>query len=153
MVPLVVLLVLVLPVLGQQQPIEFPHNKHIEQGLACIDCHSRVDTRPEAGMPSVSKCMLCHEKVATDGPGVQILRDYAERKREVPWVRVYQFSKEAHVKFRHVSHVRAGVQCETCHGDVRQMTVVTKQVEHHMGTCLTCHRENQASEDCAACHF
>jgi hypothetical protein len=33
------------------------------------------------------------------------------------------------------------------------MTVVTKQVEHHMGTCLDCHRQQRASEDCAACHF
>ena len=64
---------------GQQQPIEFPHDRHVAKGLECIDCHSRVDTRAEAGMPSVRKCMLCHEKVATDGPGVQILRQYAEK--------------------------------------------------------------------------
>ena len=138
---------------AQQQPIEFPHDRHVAKGLECIDCHSRVDTRSEAGMPSVRKCMLCHEKVATDGPGVKILRQYAEKKREVPWVRVYQFTKAAHVKFRHAPHVRAGIDCATCHGEVSGMTVVTAQVDHTMGTCLSCHRQKQASEDCAACHY
>ena len=138
---------------GQQQPIEFPHDRHVAKGLECIDCHSRVDTRAEAGIPSVRKCMLCHEKVATDGPGVQILRQYAEKKREVPWVRVYEFNKSAHVKFRHSPHVRAGIECATCHGEVSGMTVVTAQVDHNMGTCLSCHRQKQASEDCIACHY
>jgi hypothetical protein len=26
-------------------------------------------------------------------------------------------------------------------------------VTHNMGTCLTCHRQRKASEDCAACHY
>ena len=138
---------------AQQQPIEFPHDRHVAKGLECIDCHSRVDTRSEAGMPSVRKCMLCHEKVATEGPGVKVLRQYAEKKREVPWVRVYRFNRSAHVKFRHSPHVRAGIECATCHGDVSGMTVVTAQVDHNMGTCLNCHRQKQASEDCMACHY
>ena len=137
---------------AQEQPIEFPHNKHMEKGLECIDCHITVDSQAEAGIPSVRKCMLCHQNVATDGPGVQLLRQYAEKKREVPWVRVYKFEVSAHAQFRHAPHVRAGVECAACHGDVSRMTVVTKQVNHTMGTCLTCHRQNKASEDCAACH-
>jgi hypothetical protein len=138
---------------AQQQPIEFPHNLHAARGLECIDCHITADTRDEASIPSLAQCMLCHEKVAVDGPGVQKLREYAERKREVPWVRVYTFNRSGHVAFRHSPHVRAGVECAACHGNVADMTVVTKQVEHHMGTCLDCHRQQRASEDCAACHF
>jgi len=139
---------------AQQQPIDFPHNVHVAKAaLECIDCHIKVDTQDEAGLPSVRKCMLCHQNVANEGPGVQILLQYAEKNREIPWVRVYRFEVAAHAKFRHASHIRAGVECATCHGDVAQMTVVTKQVEHTMGTCLSCHRQNNASEDCAACHF
>ena len=26
-------------------------------------------------------------------------------------------------------------------------------VTHTMGTCLTCHRQNKAPEDCATCHY
>lgn len=151
---LLVLLLLALgPALRGQQPIDFPHNQHIAKGLECIDCHITVDTRAEAGLPSVAKCMLCHEKVATDGPGVQKLKEYAEKKREIPWIRVYEFNRSGHVKFRHSPHVKAGVECARCHGNVAEMTVVTRQVEHHMGTCLDCHRQQRASQDCASCHF
>ena len=137
----------------QDQPIEFPHNRHLNQGLECIDCHSRVDTRSEAGMPSIRKCMLCHEKVATNGPGVQILRQYSEKNEEVPWVRVYEFRDTANVKFRPSPHVRSGILCQTCHGKVSEMTVVTPEINHTMGTCLDCHRQTMASEDCIACHY
>jgi hypothetical protein len=97
---------LLAPVLGAQQlPIEFPHNKHAALGIDCIDCHITADTRGAASLPSVAKCMLCHEKVAIDGPGVKKLREFAEKKREIPWVRIYQFNRSGHVNFQHASHV------------------------------------------------
>ena len=97
--------------------------------------------------------MLCHEKVATDGPGVTALRDYAEKRREVPWVRIYGFAESAHVKFRHSSHIQAKIACKMCHGSVENMTTATRVVNHTMGTCVSCHRQNQASDDCAVCHY
>ncbi len=121
--------------------------------MACIDCHSRVDTRAEAGLPSVRKCMLCHRTIAKDKPGVQALRQYAEQKHEIPWVRVYGFEPEAQVKFRHAPHIWAKIECRTCHGAVEKMTVAQPAVKHNMGTCLACHRERKASTECIACHF
>jgi len=144
---------LVLAANAQQQPIEYPHNKHIALGLACIDCHSTADTHAEATIPSIRKCMLCHDKVANEGPGVQKLTEFAASGREVPWQRVYGFAKRAAVKFQHAPHIRAEVSCATCHGDVASMTTATKAVNHTMGTCLNCHRQKSASEDCVACHF
>ena len=138
---------------GQQQPIEFPHNKHIAKGLECLDCHSTADTAAQAELPSVAKCMLCHEKIAVDGPGVVELRKFAELGYEIPWVRVYSFHDLAAVKFRHAPHVRSAIKCTKCHGDVDKMTVATKVVKHTMGTCVDCHRKNQASDDCVACHY
>jgi hypothetical protein len=136
-----------------QQPLEFPHDKHVVKGLECIDCHSRVDTRAEAGMPSVRKCMLCHRLIGKDQPGVKRLQEYAKEKREIPWVRVYRFEPEAHVKFQHAPHIWARIACKTCHGEVEKMTVAQPVVQHTMGTCLTCHRQNSATTDCAACHY
>ena len=150
---IIITIVLSSTALGQQQPIDFPHNKHVDQGLACVDCHSTADTGARASLPSVTKCMLCHEKVATEGPGVTVLREYAEKKRELPWERVYGFHESAVVKFRHAPHVRAGVACAVCHGEVAKMTVATRVVKHTMGTCVTCHRENNASDDCVVCHY
>jgi hypothetical protein len=136
-----------------QQPVAFPHSTHMKLGLACIDCHTGADVRAAAGIPSVDKCMLCHAKLARNKPEVQKVAGYAEKRIEIPWARVYGFSTDAHVKFRHEAHYRAGITCATCHGDLTKMTVAEKAVTHNMGTCLTCHRQKNASEDCAACHY
>jgi hypothetical protein len=136
-----------------QQPISFPHNTHMQLGLQCIDCHMGADIRDTAGLPSVRKCMLCHAKLARQKPEVQKVIGYANKNLEIPWIRVYDFSPDAHVKFRHAPHFQAGVPCSRCHGDLTKATVATEAVRHNMGTCLTCHRQMQASQDCTACHF
>ncbi|MFZ0588950.1 MAG: cytochrome c3 family protein [Bryobacteraceae bacterium] len=135
------------------QPISFPHDTHMKLGLDCLDCHIGADTRDAAGIPSVEKCMLCHAKLARDKPEVKKVIEYAKKNVEIPWERVYDFSPNAHVKFRHAPHYQAGVPCATCHGDLTKATVAERTVTHNMGTCLTCHRQNHASEDCAACHY
>ena len=136
-----------------EQPLEFPHNTHVAAGLQCLDCHTGVESRAAAGIPSVRQCMLCHAKMALEKPGVQVLRQFAEQRREIPWVRVYEFPRSAQVKFVHAAHTRAKVECRTCHGAVEQMTVAQPAVRHTMGSCITCHRQQGASTDCLACHF
>jgi Cytochrome c7 and related cytochrome c len=135
------------------QPIAYSHKQHLSLGLHCLDCHSSADTSSAATLPSLHKCMLCHAKVATAKPEIQKLASFAAAKREVPWQRVYGFDPEALVKFRHAPHFRAKIDCARCHGDMTQVTVAQPVVKHTMGTCLTCHRQNNASEDCAACHY
>ncbi len=97
--------------------------------------------------------MLCHAKVAAGKPEIRKLAAYAGSGREVPWQRVYGFPREALVKFQHAPHIRAKIDCARCHGDMTQATTAEVLVKHNMGTCVTCHRENKASEDCAACHY
>jgi hypothetical protein len=139
--------------LSAEQPIAFPHNTHIKLGLACVDCHTGADIRAAAGIPSVAKCMLCHAKLAREKPEVKKVIDYANKKVEIPWQRVYSFNTSAHVKFQHQPHYQAKIACATCHGDLTKATVAVRMVNHNMGTCLTCHRQNNASQDCAACHY
>ena len=136
-----------------QQPVAFPHNTHLKMGLDCVDCHIGADTRAAAGIPSVTKCMLCHAKLGRDKPEVKKVADYANRKIEIPWQRVYFFETSAHVSFKHAPHYQAGIACATCHGDMTNATVAEKVVNHNMGSCLACHRQKHASEDCAACHY
>jgi hypothetical protein len=135
------------------QPVEFPHNTHMKLGLACIDCHTGADVRSEAGIPSVTKCMLCHAKLAREKPEVKKVIEYANKKQEIPWQRVYSFSENAHVRFPHAAHYQANIACARCHGDLTKETVATRAVDFTMGTCVTCHRERNASQDCAACHY
>ena len=137
------------------QPIPFPHKTHIEKAmLKCADyCHESVEKGPRAGLPSVKTCMICHDSIATDRPLIQTITDYSKRGVDLPWQRVYGFTQEAHVRFDHSPHIRAKVECTTCHGNVAQQTVAERSVKHSMGFCVDCHRERQASNDCLTCHF
>ena len=140
-------------VFASDQPIAFSHQQHTGVGLQCLDCHISADTSAAAGIPSVRKCMLCHAKIAVTKPEVQKLATFAKTGREIPWQRVYGFSREAMVKFQHAPHARAKIDCATCHGDMSRATTTKLLVKHDMGTCLRCHRQYKASEDCAACHY
>jgi hypothetical protein len=137
------------------QPIDFPHKTHIEKGLTCTDyCHESVTKGPRAGIPSVKTCMICHAAIATDKPLIQhIAETYDQKGIEIPWQRVYGYPNASHVRFNHAPHVRANVECATCHGNVAQQTVAERNVDLHMGFCVDCHRSKQVSNDCLTCHF
>jgi hypothetical protein len=136
------------------QPIAYQHKPHIEKAkLQCNFCHVGVDKGPMASIPGVKDCMVCHQAIATDKPEIQKVAAYEQRGEEIPWQRVYGWTDEAHVRFNHAPHIRAEVQCATCHGDVPQMTVATRAVDHTMGFCVACHQERKVSNDCLTCHY
>jgi hypothetical protein len=138
------------------QPIDFPHRIHHfnEIGIECQECHPGVTQGARAGLPSVNLCMTCHEDIGNPGdPRIQMLRSTAERGEDLAWQRVYGFVEESHVRFNHAPHVRAGVDCATCHGDLTSMTVAERVVEHTMGFCVNCHEQRGASNDCLTCHY
>ena len=137
-----------------QQPIEFPHKTHIAKGIACTEyCHESVTKGPQAGLPSVNTCMICHSAIATDRPLIQQIAALSDKGLDLQWQRVYGYPNEAHVRFNHAPHIRASIDCSTCHGDVAHQTVAQRNVDLHMGFCVTCHRQKNASNECVTCHF
>jgi len=97
----------------------------------------------------VSFCMTtCHPLFDFE---ITELEAYGKKQEPIPWVRVY--SLPDHVYFPHMMHVRAGVACAACHGDVAAMDLVTRSADLKMGWCLECHRQNKASIDCLTCHI
>jgi hypothetical protein len=135
------------------QPIPFPHKTHLEKQAVCTDCHETVERGPIAGIPSVKTCMICHSQIAIDKPLIKQVTAYSEKGIEIPWMRVYGFTHEAHVRFNHAPHIRAKVECTQCHGDLSKMTVAERVIDHNMGFCVNCHRQKNASNDCLTCHF
>jgi len=136
-----------------QQPIPFPHKTHIAKKAVCTDCHETVEKGPIAGIPSVKTCMICHSQIATDRALIKEVTSYSDRGVEIPWQRVYGFTHEAHVRFQHAPHIRANVDCAACHGDLANMTVAERAVDHNMGFCVGCHRQKGAPNDCLTCHY
>jgi hypothetical protein len=136
------------------QPLEFPHNTHVAQGLGCTDyCHESAVKGPVAGLPSLKTCMICHAAIATDRPRIQQLAALEAKGEDVAWQRVYGYPNEAHVRLDHAPHLRAKVECTTCHGAVAEQTVAGRNVDLSMGFCVNCHAERKASNDCVTCHF
>ncbi len=135
------------------QPFPFSHQLHLEKELVCTDCHESVERGPVASIPNVNTCMICHSQIATDRPLIQQMAQMQEKGLDFVWQRVYDYAPEAHVRFEHAPHIRAKVECSTCHGDQRQQTVARRMVNMDMGFCVNCHKERQASNDCLTCHY
>lgn len=136
------------------QPVAFSHQSMVPKGIPCLYCHADALRSAAAGIPSVQSCMGCHAQIATDKPGVQALTAYWNRQEPIPWVRVNRLPR--FVYFSHQVHVVAGgLNCERCHGDVGNMTVVRPVVKMNMGWCLRCHTQQSNADqirDCIVCH-
>lgn len=137
-----------------EQPIPFPHKTHIAKGLMCTDyCHESVTKGPVAGLPSVKTCMICHDAIAADRPLIQQITNMQKSGRDLAWQRVYGYTQQAHVHFNHAPHIRANVECATCHGNIAQQTVAERNVDLSMGFCVNCHKQRNAPNECVTCHF
>lgn len=143
------------------QPIAFSHKLHAgDKDIPCLFCHIYATKSRVAGVPSVEKCMGCHKSIRRDSPEIQKLLVYWERQEPIPWVRVYDVAD--YVYFPHKRHVKAGVECQVCHGPVQTMARVERVQFPGMGWCLTCHKgrtftaadgvARQGPTDCWECH-
>ncbi|MFQ5662630.1 MAG: cytochrome c3 family protein [Terriglobia bacterium] len=134
------------------QPIAFNHRTHVEERarLDCLFCHTTANRSTRAGIPSAQGCLLCHMGILPDHPEIRKLRSYREQGRPVPWQQVYRLP--AFVYFSHKRHVRAGIECQECHGDLTRMAAARLEVNHTMGSCLACHQQRGAPTDCLTCH-
>ncbi len=136
------------------QPINFNHQIMVGVGITCQFCHTTVTTSPAAGMPSVEKCMGCHNVVDPTNSEIQKVASFWQSQEPIPWVRVNVLPR--FVYFSHEVHVVAGAQnCENCHGDVSHMTVDQPVVRMNMGWCLSCHQKQPNARqltDCVVCH-
>jgi hypothetical protein len=135
------------------QPIAFNHKVHLAKGMECTACHAGVTQGPDAGIPSVTFCMACHQAIATDKPEIKKLASYAAKGQEPPWQRVYWFHPGAHVRFVHAPHIHAGIDCAQCHGDMTKQTVAVRSKNLTMNFCLSCHKAKALSVDCVKCHY
>jgi len=133
------------------QPIAYSHKLHAgDNKIPCQYCHTFARRSEMAGVPSVEKCMNCHEFLGANKPEAQKLNDYYDNDKPIEWKRVFDLPD--HVWFNHKRHIRKGVKCQKCHGPIETMEVVYKSNDFKMNFCLSCHQENGAPTDCWTCH-
>ncbi|MGC1633431.1 MAG: c-type cytochrome, partial [Gelidibacter sp.] len=148
------------------QPIHYSHRIHAgDNGIDCKYCHSSARVSKTSGIPSLNVCMNCHKSIGevseeTLAEGRQYGVDYnaeieklyaatgwdpAEQKytgkpQPVKWIRIHNLPDFAY--FNHSQHVTVGgIECQTCHGPVETMEIVSQHSPLTMGWCINCHRE------------
>lgn len=121
------------------QPVPYSHKLHAgDLGIDCRYCHTGVETSARAGVPPIQTCMNCHKLILPESSRLLPVREAWATKIPVQWVKVHD--SPDYVYFNHGVHVRAGVGCESCHGNVAQMEKVTLRQPLSMSWCLDCHR-------------
>jgi hypothetical protein len=122
-----------------EQPIQFSHAHHVGGvGLDCRYCHTSVEKSSFAGIPPTKTCMNCHSQIFNTEPILEPVRASLREGRHLEWIRVNDLPD--FVYFSHQIHVRQGVGCVTCHGDVDSMPLMTQAAPLLMEWCLDCHR-------------
>ena len=67
-----------------------------------------------------------------------------EENKPIEWIRVHNLPDLAY--FNHSQHVAVGgLDCETCHGPIKEMDVVYQYADLTMGWCINCHRDTQVN--------
>jgi hypothetical protein len=121
------------------QPVAFSHEHHVGVlGIDCRYCHASVETSSFAGLPSTQTCMSCHSQIWKDAPMLRPVRESWNLGLPLHWTRVHDLPN--YVYFDHSIHVKRGVACVTCHGQVDRMPLTWKTQSLEMRWCLECHR-------------
>ena len=124
-----------------KQPIAFSHKLHAGQyEIACQYCHTTVYNAKGASIPSANICMNCHNAIKQGSPEIKKIYSAIEKDQPIEWVRIHNLPDLAY--FNHSQHTNvAGLACENCHGDIKNMEVVEQYSPLTMGWCIDCHRK------------
>lgn len=123
----------------REQPVSFSHKHHVGGvGIDCRYCHTSVEESAFAGIPPTKTCMNCHSQIWADSPMLEPVRASFRTGRSIEWIRVHDVPD--FVYFDHSIHVKKGVGCVTCHGQVDQMPLMWREKSLQMEWCLECHR-------------
>jgi len=147
------------------QEIHYSHRIHAgDNGIDCKYCHSSARVSKHSGIPSLNVCMNCHKSISEvaettatpeyskdfyDGEIKKLYaavgwddanQEYTGESKPVKWTRIHNLPDFAY--FNHSQHVTvAGVECQTCHGPIEEMEIVSQYAPLTMGWCINCHRE------------
>ena len=125
------------------------HAAHLARDIACIDCHDPDETG-EPEMPKAETCFDCHEDLEQENEKVQAYFAAAKQKDGS-----YRFDRPAlwpDLIVKHKEHAGYEVSCEQCHGKPGAGAYPRPDPVAFMNTCMECHKEKKAPNECATCH-
>ncbi|HEX9690909.1 MAG TPA: cytochrome c3 family protein [Gemmatimonadales bacterium] len=136
------------------QPVAFNHLKHTsELGLECVFCHVYVGQGAHAGLPGAETCSICHGVAQGTSPEAARVTKLLESGDPLRFNKLFRMPE--HVFYTHRRHVEiAKLECVNCHGTIAETTRPPERplVKVTMAFCIDCHREQNQTTDCNACH-
>ncbi len=130
----------------------FNHQLHAGKlGMDCRYCHTNVEKSHEANIPNVATCYGCHApnhltlyNNDTHKAKTEFVRTAYDKDESIEWRRVHKLPDYV-TNFPHHAHLKAGVSCYSCHGQMTALPVVYQAEPLSMGWCLDCHRAPEKS--------
>jgi len=129
----------------------FNHQIHAGKlGMDCRYCHTHVEESDEANIPNVATCYGCHKEGSltqyneseAHKAKTEFIRTAYAADSSLEWSRVHKLPDYVR-NFPHQIHLKAGVSCYSCHGQITTMPVVFQAQPLSMAWCLDCHRAPQ----------
>jgi len=125
--------------ISREQPVQFSHKHHVgDDGIDCRYCHTGVEESAVAGIPPTKTCMNCHSVLFNNASYLEPVRESFRTDKSIEWVKIHRLAD--FVYFNHSIHVKKGVGCTTCHGQVDQMPLIFQANTLLMQWCVDCHR-------------
>jgi Cytochrome c7 and related cytochrome c/Class III cytochrome C family len=122
-----------------EQPVPFSHKHHAaELGIDCRYCHTSVETSSFAGLPPTATCMTCHSQIWVNSSMLEPVRASYQTDQSLAWTRVNALPD--FVYFNHSIHVKKGIGCTTCHGQLGEMPITWRENTLYMRWCIDCHK-------------
>lgn len=125
-----------------------------ELGLTCDTCHNPSTSNPALmAFPTMDTCATCHTDETDMSKGTDKCSmchtnaDYSSTMRKDKVLL-------PDIKFSHVPHAAAKVECLSCHTIYNKVGVTGNEMLPTMNTCITCHKAKNVPKgtDCATCH-
>jgi predicted CXXCH cytochrome family protein len=139
----------------------FSHKLHLQQGLACVDCHTAAATSTKAEdnlLPAKRVCLGCHEDAQIPAPpttGVSKFNHALHLK--MGNAAVYMASAIDHQNYLQPPndirrHLNGTNPCQACHRGLEESDQVTHAALPQMADCLVCHSQIEPPYSCEECH-
>jgi hypothetical protein len=136
---------------GIEQPVPFSHVTHVsENRIKCIKCHEGAYNNNKPVISPTETCMSCHNRISVNSSSIQYIREHYSAGKVIEWKRVTNFDR--YVNFNHLAHVKSGVECNVCHGNISEMNRVKEEVFMDMKFCTSCHARENVKSSCNSCH-
>ena len=156
---------------AQKLTIRFNHKKHVrELGLSCTTCHDKAKlsrSSSDSLLPPATRCDACH---GSDHRNLSAVRsDATELIGQCGFCHIGYRPEHGNtverlvipkpnLKFDHAAHLNRNIQCQSCHGNVENVELATRDQLPRMRGCFGCHQlpvpaRGEARAECSTCHL